>query len=79
MGWKAVDDPLAGHVDAGLLGGILQGQARIGALVHLHVKVNHTARFTIEGIKPTHYDRGMKLVHNHMVCGWKIAWAESKK
>ena len=78
-GWQEVDDPPAGEVDAGLLGGIFPDNFSAGLLSISDAQLNHTAKFTIVGVKPVDYDKGMKLTRHHIARGWKISWAESKK
>ena len=73
VGLQAVDNPPAGDVDASLLGGIVRNKFRSGLLSISDAQLNHTARLTILEIKPADYDRGMKLIHNYTVRGWKIS------
>ena len=66
-------------MDAGLLGGILRDKFSAGLASISDTQLNHTAKFTIVGVKPVNYDKGMKLTRHHIARGWKISWAESKK
>ena len=79
VGWQEVDDPPAREVDAGLLGGILRDKFGAGLSSISDAQLNHTAKFTIAGVKPVEYDKGMKLTRHHIARGWKVSWAESKK
>ena len=74
-----VDDPPSGEVDAGLLGGILRDKFGAGLLSISDEQLTHTAKFTIVGVKPVDYDKGMKWTRHHTARGWKVSWAESKK
>ena len=78
-GWQEIDDPPAREVDAGLLGGILRDKFCHGLSSISNAQLNHTAKFTIVGIKPADYDKGMKLTQYHIARGWKISCGESKK
>ena len=42
VGWHEIDDPPAGVVDAGLLGGILRDKFGAGLLSILDAQLNHT-------------------------------------
>ena len=64
---------------AGLQGGILRDKFGAGLASISDAQLNHTAKFTIVGVKPVDYDKGMKLTGHHIAGGWKISWAESKK
>ena len=79
VGWQEVDDPPSGEVDAGLLGGILHDKFGAGLSSISDEQRNHKAKFTIVGLKPVDYDKGMKLTRHHSAQGWEVAWAESKK
>ena len=79
VGWQELDDPPAGEVDTGLLGGILRDNFGAGLSSISDARLNHTSKFTIVGVKPVDYDKGMKLTRHHIARGWKISWAESKK
>ena len=79
VGWQEIDDPPAGEVDAGLVGGILRDNFGAGLSSISDAQLNHTAKFTILGIKPVDYDKGMKLTRPRITRCWKISWAESKK
>ena len=79
VGWQELDDPPAGEVDAGLLGGILCHKFGAGLSSMSDVELSHTATFTIAGVQPVDYDKVMKMTRRHIARGWKISWAESKK
>ena len=79
VGWQEVDDPPSGEVDAGLLGGILRDKFGAGLSSITDEQLNHKAKFTIVGIRPAEYDRGMRLTRQHTARGWRVTWAESKK
>ena len=79
VGWQEVDDPPSGEVDAGLLGGILRDKFGAGLSSITDEQLNHTAKFTIVGIRPAEYERGMRLTRQHTARGWRVTWAESKK
>ena len=79
MGWQEVDDPLAWEVDVALLGRILRDEFGAGLASISDAQLNHTAKFTIVGVEPVDYDKGMKLTRHHIARGWKISWVESKK
>ena len=79
VGWQEVDDPPSGEVDAGLLGGILRDKFGAGLSSISDEQLNHKAKFTIVGIRPAEYDRGMRLTRQHTARGWRVTWAESKK
>ena len=79
VGWQENDDPSAGEVDAGLLGGILRDKFGAGLASISEAQLNHAAKFTTVGVKPVDCDKGMKLSRHHIARGWKISWAESKK
>ena len=79
VGWSEVDDPPSGEVDAGLLGGILRDKFGPGLSSISDEQLNHKAKFTIVGVRPAEYERGMKLTRQHTACGWRVTWAESKK
>ena len=78
VGWQEVDDPPLGELDAGLLGGILRDKFGDGLSSISDAQLNHKAMFTIVGVKPVDYDKGMKLTRHHTARGWKVSWAESK-
>ena len=65
VGWKEVDDPPSGEVDTGLLGGILHDKFGAGLSSISDARLNHKAKFTIVGVKPVDYDKGMKLTRHH--------------
>ena len=69
----------AGEVDAGLMGGILRDKFSAGLASISDAQLNHTAKFTVVGVKPVDYDKGMKVTRHHIARGWKVSWAESKK
>ena len=79
VGWQEVDDPPSGEVDVGRLGGILRDKFGAGLSSISDELLNHKAKFTIVGVKPVDYDKGMKLTWHHTARGWKVSWAESKK
>ena len=79
VGWQEIDDPPAREVDAGLLGGILRDKLGAALSSISDAQLNHTAKFTIVGVKPVDYHKGMKLTRHHIARGWKISQAESKK
>ena len=79
VGWQEVDDPPSGEVDAGLLGGILRDKFGAGLSSITEEQLNHTSKFTIVGIRPAEYERGMRLTRQHTARGWRVTWAESKK
>ena len=58
-GCQEVDDPPSGEVDAGLLGGILRDKFGASLSSISDEQLNHKAKFTIVGIRPAEYDRGM--------------------
>ena len=60
-------------MDARLLGGILRDKFRAGLSSISDAQLNHTAMFTIVGIKPVDYNKGMKLTRHHIARGWKIS------
>ena len=66
VGWQELDEPPAGGLDTGLLGGILRDKFGAGRSYHM-------AKFTIVGIKPADYDKGMKLTWHHIARGGKIS------
>ena len=78
-GWQEVDDPPSGEVDAGVLGGFLLDKFGAGLSSISDEQLNHKAKFTIVGVKPVDYDKGMKLTRHHTAGGWRVTWAESKK
>ena len=61
VGWQEVDDPPSGEVDAGLLGGILWDKFGAALSSISDEQLNHKAKFTIVGVRPAEYDRGMRL------------------
>ena len=79
VGWQEVDDPPSGEVDAGLLGGILRDKFGAGLSSITEEQLNHTSKFTIVGVRPAEYERGMRLTRQHTARGWRVTWAESKK
>ena len=79
VGWQEVDDPPSPEVDAGLLGGILRDKFGAGLSSISDEQLNHKAKFTIVGIRPAEYNRGMRLTRHHTARGWRVTWAESKK
>ena len=79
VGWQEVDDPPSGEVDVGLLGGILRDKFGASLSSISDEQLNHKAKFTIVGVKPVDYNKGMKLTRHHTARGWKVSWAESKK
>ena len=79
VGWQEVDDPPSGEVDAGLLGGILRDKFGASLSSISDEQLNHKAKFTIVGIRPAEYDRGMRLIRQHTALGWRVTWTESKK
>ena len=79
VGWQEVDDPPAGEVDTGLLGGILRDKFGAGLSSISDAQVNHKAKFTIVGTKPVDYDKGMKLTRQRIARGCKVSSAEAKK
>ena len=70
VGWQEVDDPPSGEVDAGLLGGILREKFGVGLSSISDEQLNHKAKFTIVGIRPAGYDRGMRLTRQQTARGW---------
>ena len=72
VGWQEIDDP-AGEVDVGLLGGILRDKFGAGLSSISDAQLNHTAKFTIVGIKPLDYDKGMRLTRHHIAQHLKIS------
>ena len=66
VGWQEIDDPPAGEVDTWLLGGILRYKFGAGLSSISDAQLNHTAKFTIVGVKPVNYDKGMKLTQHHI-------------
>ena len=74
-----MDNPRSGEVDAELLGGILRDKFGAGLSSVSDEQLNHKAKFTIVGVKPVDYDKGMKLTRQHTAPGWTVSWAESKK
>ena len=48
-------------MDAGLLEGILRDKFGSGLSSISDEQLNHKAKFTIVGVKPVDYDKGMKL------------------
>ena len=72
VGWQEVDDPPSGEVDAGLLGGILRDKFGAGLSSITDEQLNHKAKFTIVGIRPAEYDRGMRLTRQHTARGWRV-------
>ena len=79
VGWSEVDNPPSGEVDAGLLGGILRDKFGPGLSSISDEQLNHKAKFTIVGVRPAEYERGMKLTRQHTARGWRVTWAELKK
>ena len=79
VAWQEVDNPPSGEVDAGLLGGILRDKFGASLSSITDEQLNHKAKFTIVGIRPAEYDRGMRLTRQHTARGWRVTWAESKK
>ena len=79
VGWQEVDDPPSGEVHVGLLGGILRDKFGAGLSSIADEQLNHKAKFTMVGIRPAEYDRGMRLTRQHTARGWRVTWAESKK
>ena len=73
VGWQEIDEPSAGEVDAGLLGGILRDKFGAGLSSISDAQLNLTAKFTIVGVKPVDYDKGMKPSGHHIARGWKIS------
>ena len=69
VGWQEMDDPPSGEVDAGLLGGILRDNFGAGLSSISDAQLNHKAKFTIVGVKPVDYDKGMKLTRHHTARG----------
>ena len=69
VGWQEVDDPPSREVDAGLLGGILRDKFGVGLSSISDEQLNHEAKFTVVGIRPTEYDRGMRLTRRHTARG----------
>ena len=67
------------EVGAGLLGGILREKLGARHASISDAQLNHTAKFTIVGVKPIDYEKGMKLTRYHIARGSKISWAKSKK
>ena len=78
VGWQEVDDPPSGEVGAGLFGGILRDKFGAGLSSISDEQLNHKAKYTIGGVKPVDYDKGMKLTRHHTARGWKVSWAEPK-
>ena len=74
-----MDDPPSGEVDARLLGGILRDKFGAGLSSISDAQLNHKAKFTIVGVKPVDYDKGMKQTRHHTARGWQVSLAESKK
>ena len=72
VGWQEVDNSPSGEVDAGLLGGILRDKFGAGLSSISDEQLNHKAKFTIVGVKPAEYDRGMKLTRQHTAGGWRV-------
>ena len=70
VGWQEVDDPPSGEVDARLLGGILRDKFGAGLSSITDEQLNHKAKFTIVGIRPAEYERGMPLTRQHTARGW---------
>ena len=79
VGWQEVNDPPSGEVDAGLLRGILRDKFGAGLSSMSDEQLNHNAKFTIVGVKPVDYDKGMKLTRQHTARGRKVSWVKSKK
>ena len=79
VGWQEIDAPLAREVDTVLLGGILLDKFGAGLASISDAQLNRTAKFTIVGVTPVDYDKGMKRTRHHIARGWKMSWAESKK
>ena len=73
VGWQEIDDPPAVDVDAGLLGGILRDKFGTRQASISDAQLNHTTKFTIVGVKPVDYDKGMKLTGHHLAPGRKIS------
>ena len=69
VGWQEIDDPPAGEVDVGLLGGILRDKFGAGLSFISDAQLNHMAKFTIVGIKPVDYYKGMKLTRHLIARG----------
>ena len=69
VGRQEVDDPPSGEVDAGLLGGILRDKFGAGLFSITDEQLNHKAKFTIVGIRPVEYERGMRLTRQHTARG----------
>ena len=65
-------------MDAGLLGGILRDKFGAGLSSISDEQLNHKAKFTMVGVKPVTYDKGMKLTRHYTARGWKVSRAESK-
>ena len=66
VAWQEVDDPTAGGVYAGRLGGILRDKLGAGLAFISDAELNHPAKFTIVGVKAVDYDKGMKLTRHHI-------------
>ena len=79
VGWQELNKPPSGEPDAVLLGGILRDKFGAGPWSIWDAKLNHTTKFTIVGVNPVDYHRGMKLTRHHIARGWKISLVESKK
>ena len=73
VGWQEVDDPPTGEQDAGLLGGILRDKFGAGLSSMSHEQLNHKAKFTIFGVTPIDYHKGMKLTRHLIPRGWPLS------
>ena len=69
VGWQEVDDPPSGEVDAGLLGSILGDKFGASLSSISDEQLNHKAKFTIVGVKPADYNKGMRLTQQHTARG----------
>ena len=79
VGWQELDDPPAGEVDAGLLGGI--GWHRVASERGSRPSRTRSliTRQNSPSCKPVDYDKAMKLIRHDIAQGWKISGAQSKK
>ena len=73
VGWQELDEPPAGEVGAGLLGGILRDKFGVGLACISDAQLNNTAKFTIVGVKPVDYNKGMKLTRQDLLGGIREA------